>query len=107
MHNDAVRNRLQQRRNELQARAGHIDSDLRGEAVPVEGGFADQATAHANDTVLEAIRASAETELQQIDKALRRIDEGRYERCETCGGPIGRERLAAVPYATSCMSCAG
>lgn len=106
MHSNAARDRLQQRRNELHARSERIHSDLRGETMPVEGGFADQATAHANDTVLEAIQTSAEGELAQIDIALRRIDEGRYEQCASCGAPIGQERLEALPYATTCMVCA-
>jgi DnaK suppressor protein len=105
MHNHQIRDRLQQRRNELQTRSEHIGSDLRGEAAHAEGGFADQATIHANDIVLQAIRASTDSEILQIDMALHRIDEGRYERCATCGGPIGRERLEALPYATTCMAC--
>lgn len=105
MYTDSVRDRLQQRRDELNARTDHIGSDLRGETAPVEGRFADHAAAHANDAVLEAIRASAQSELQQIDQALRRLAEGRYEYCETCGKAIGRERLQAVPYAVTCMGC--
>jgi DnaK suppressor protein len=106
MQSSLVRDRLQQRRKELQSRTEHIDSDLRGEAMPVEGGFADHAAAHANDTVLAAIQTSTESEIEQIDTALRRIEAGRYEHCASCGAPIGQERLEALPYATICMSCA-
>jgi DnaK suppressor protein len=105
MHNDAARDRLQQRRRELQERSERIHSDLRGETTPAEGGFSEQAAAHANDTVLDAIQTSAADELEQIDIALRRIDEGHYERCTRCGGPIGQARLEALPYATTCMAC--
>ena len=101
-----IRSRLQQRRDELSSRAGRIGSDLRHEAMPLEGGFADQAVARANDDVLDAIQVSAVSELQQIDRALRRLDEGRYDRCESCGGPIAPERLDAVPSATTCAVCA-
>jgi RNA polymerase-binding transcription factor DksA len=101
-----IRERLQRRRRELDTRTAHIGADLRGSGGAVEGGFADQATEHANDTVLDAIRDSAEVELQQIDHALKRLAEGRYERCETCGGDIAAERLEAVPYASTCSGCA-
>jgi DnaK suppressor protein len=30
---------------------------------------------------------------------------GGYGTCESCGRPIGDERLAAVPDATRCISC--
>lgn len=106
MHSDLIRERLQQRRQELESRAERIGSDLRREAMPVEGGFADQAADRANDTVLDAIRDSAELELQQINNALRRLAEGRYQSCEICDGPIAQERLEAVPYATTCTVCA-
>jgi DnaK suppressor protein len=101
-----VRERLQRRRDELDTRNVRIGTDLRGAEAPVEGGFADQAAAHANDAVLDAIRDSAQAELQQIDHALRRLSAGQYGRCEACGGPIGQERLEAVPYASTCSGCA-
>lgn len=105
MSTNAVRDLLQQRRAELRTRADHVGSDLRNVPFQGEGSFADQATGHANDAVLEAIRESAEVELQQIDDALRRIEDGSYGRCSKCRGPISRERLQAVPYATTCIGC--
>jgi DnaK suppressor protein len=106
MQGSTIRGQLQERREELQARIKRVRSDLRGETMPVDGGFADQATAHANDAVLEGIEVSAEAELRQIDHTLHRIDEGRYELCESCGDSIGHARLKALPYATVCMACA-
>lgn len=107
MHGIRIRERLERRRQELEARSTHIGSDLRGETIPPEGGFADQATAHSNDAVLAAIRTSAQAELQQIDHALQRLAGGLYGRCESCSGYIAPERLAAVPHATTCADCAG
>jgi hypothetical protein len=46
-------------------------------------------------------------ELADIDAALARIQEGRYGRCVHCGGPIGLQRLRAVPEARYCLSCSG
>lgn len=45
--------------------------------------------------------------LGRIDEALDRINEGKYGICASCGRPIGRERLEALPYATLCIRCAG
>jgi DnaK suppressor protein len=44
-------------------------------------------------------------ELQEIDGALRRIDEGVYGICEECGREIDERRLAAQPTATRCIAC--
>ena len=46
-------------------------------------------------------------ELDDIEAALRRIDEGSYGRCEACGGPMGLQRIRAIPEARFCLSCSG
>src|SRR5580704_9755513 len=40
-----------------------------------------------------------------IRRALTLIDEGRFGLCQSCGEPIGDERLQAVPWALQCMVC--
>lgn len=47
----------------------------------------------------------ARSELQHIDEALARIEEGSFGRCARCGGAIGRHRLRAVPEARYCLVC--
>jgi len=50
--------------------------------------------------------ASAEGRiLLEINEALRRMARGEYGVCETCGNPILRARLEAVPTARLCLSC--
>ena len=46
-------------------------------------------------------------ELAEIDEALARIQDGRYGRCLACGGPMGLQRLRAIPEARYCLSCSG
>jgi DnaK suppressor protein len=43
--------------------------------------------------------------LEDIDEALRNIESGTYGICTSCGEPIDRERLEAVPYAQLCLKC--
>ena len=43
--------------------------------------------------------------IAQNQRAIERIDEGSYGVCESCGGPIGKERLRAFPRATLCVMC--
>jgi len=45
-------------------------------------------------------------ELQLIDAALRRIDDGSYGECPHCGEPIALKRLQVNPMATLCLKCA-
>lgn len=41
--------------------------------------------------------------LDDVDAALARLDEGTYGRCEACGEPIGADRLSAFPAARYCQ----
>jgi RNA polymerase-binding protein DksA len=53
-----------------------------------------------------ALREQARAKVETIRQALRKAEEGRYGICESCGKPIGAERLEALPLATQCIDCA-
>ena len=46
-----------------------------------------------------------QSELNRIEAALRRIDEGRYGVCDECGEPIGAQVLLANPASPLCSAC--
>ena len=50
---------------------------------------------------------SVRRELAEIDAALARIQDGRYGTCLACGGPMGLQRLRAIPEARYCIACSG
>jgi DnaK suppressor protein len=43
--------------------------------------------------------------ISKMQEAIKRIDDGTYGLCETCGGPISEKRLMARPVTTSCIDC--
>jgi len=49
--------------------------------------------------------SSHREDLQKIDEAIRKIDEGTYGICEDCGEEISEERLKILPYAIYCIDC--
>jgi RNA polymerase-binding transcription factor DksA len=53
-----------------------------------------------------AVIRDAQQRLGELEGALRRIDAGDYGRCIDCGGPIGADRLEALPSTTRCVGCA-
>ena len=61
-----------------------------------------QVSGREADDAIQRVRAANE---QQAQHAVELRDQGSYGVCESCGGPIGEERLAAVPEATRCISC--
>ena len=44
-------------------------------------------------------------ELERMDEALRKLDDGTYGECEECEEEIDDERLKVQPYATTCVKC--
>jgi YteA family regulatory protein len=43
--------------------------------------------------------------ITQIDKAIKRIEDGVYGKCELCGEEIQRERINFMPYVLTCIDC--
>jgi len=54
-----------------------------------------------DDPALEAHLTAA----VQLSAALRRVANGTYGICRQCDGPIGAQRLEAVPAAALCIPC--
>ncbi|MFG2416711.1 TraR/DksA family transcriptional regulator [Streptomyces goshikiensis] len=52
------------------------------------------------------LMARAREHLEELDRALERLEQGLYGRCEGCGGTIPPERLEIRPAATTCVRCA-
>ena len=52
-----------------------------------------------------ALSAQARAAVDEIDRALAKIDAGTYGVCERCGNPIPKARLKALPYAALCVAC--
>ena len=63
------------------------------------------ATATLDREIDYSLEENSEQVLRAIDGALRRIDDGTFGVCETCGQAISEERLEAIPYATQCIDC--
>jgi DnaK suppressor protein len=51
------------------------------------------------------LSAQARIAIDEIDRALAKIDSGRYGSCEQCGSQIPKARLKALPYAALCVGC--
>ncbi|HYO35803.1 MAG TPA: TraR/DksA C4-type zinc finger protein [Geodermatophilus sp.] len=53
-----------------------------------------------------ALLERARRRLADVEAAVTAVEAGTYGRCESCGRPIGAERLAARPTARTCIACA-
>lgn len=73
--------------------------------LAVCGDAADRAEAGVEAAFDDAATAGERDRLAQVEHAIERLDAGTYGTCETCGGRIGRARLAAAPRAVTCVAC--
>ncbi|MEU6661938.1 TraR/DksA C4-type zinc finger protein [Streptomyces sp. NPDC046821] len=57
------------------------------------------------DALVAERKASIGQVLEDIDKALARLDQGEYGVCQGCSRAIPPERLEILPYARCCVGC--
>lgn len=101
-------------RAELEARAATVRAKVEGLAARPERGSALGFGKRIGDGTIEAVSrlteigvgGSLETSLSRTERALAKLDEGTYGRCDRCGAPIPVARLRAMPDAVLCLRCA-
>ena len=106
-----ARDHLTQERERLERlRRGFDDELLHDQSADATGELthSDQHDADVASDTFErekdfSILEQVEAELADVERALRRLDEGTYGTCEACSGPIGDERLEVQPAARFCI----
>jgi DnaK suppressor protein len=78
-------------------------SDETQETGGVDNHLGDTATVTVDREIDYTLEENSEHVLAEIDAALRRIDEGTFGVCTSCGNAIEPDRLQYLPYATLCI----
>jgi len=97
-------------REALKAEHARLQAEL-GEPIESPGQMTYGSQAAAASHVFEqqrdlALRDRSRIELGRVEVALRALDNGTYGTCTSCGNPIARERLEAIPWVATCIDCA-
>lgn len=73
------------------------------------GGYGNHIADDATETFEQAKGVSLQRNeadlLEKVERALQHFEQGTYGICESCGIPIDRARLQAIPYALCCLDC--
>ncbi len=88
---------------EAGAAEGESLADASGEISSYDNHPADLATETADRERDLAIDGAFRERLDAVDRALARMRDGEYGKCETCGKPIPYERLEAIPWTPFCV----
>ncbi len=106
---DQIKERLMQRKRELLKDIAEIlEKEAKEEyqdiidAIREEG---DIAAAELQESTILAIAEIKAREVEQIDAAIERIEQGEYGICIECGDWITPARLEVMPYALRCREC--
>jgi RNA polymerase-binding transcription factor DksA len=77
--------------------------DAKGDDLSYDEGFADSAQVAAERGENRVLYDQLRRELDDIERALVRMDEGTYGTCEVCGNPISEARLEMLPATRYCI----
>jgi RNA polymerase-binding transcription factor DksA len=107
-----ARDHLAEERDRLERlRTGFDNERLHDESSDDSTGELSHLAQHAADVGSEtferekdfSILEQVEAELADVERALRRLDDGTYGTCEACGATIGDDRLAVAPATRFCI----
>lgn len=100
-----IRQQLELKRreaNEAYRRSQTVNREATAE--PLQD-IADQASEGYRKEFLYSLSDGERATLLQVEEALRRMDDGTYEKCRSCEQKIPLARLKAIPWASLCIEC--
>lgn len=92
------------RRNALRKRLG-MDLDDLSKGASRSGDAADAAFTSSGEELSSQLAELEAKELVQVERAIRRLKQGSYGKCEGCATKIPVARLNALPFSTLCIKC--
>jgi DnaK suppressor protein len=98
-----LRERHQAERDQLASQVAGLEPGS-GASPSFDDNFADSGQVAAEQGENKVLAARLRAELDEVDRALEKIDGGTYGRCEVCGEPIAEARLEAMPATRFCIN---
>lgn len=99
-----MRAALEDERDHLRSQLDELG--VGGEGMSFDENFADSGQVAAEKGEHRVLANRLQDSLADVDRALRKLDEGAYGRCESCGAEIAEPRLEAMPATRYCIDCA-
>ena len=108
---DRFRDALLEEKQRVEAAIQNLQEENSGNLAEEAGeemahDLADTATETYDRELDHTLEENSEHVLEEIEAALKRIDDGTYGICTNRGEQISAERLEALPWATLCIDCA-
>ena len=89
----------------LKAQADQMAQEMEPGDIQFDDESGEGGTANIDRERDLALSAQARQAVDEIDHAIAKIGNGTYGKCESCGQPILKARLKALPQARLCVAC--
>ena len=100
-----LRQELLRQRCSLFQEVAHVEEDLLWLETDKESELVERGQDETFIRLLARLDDQQKAEIGAIDRALVKIANGDYGRCEACSKPIPLSRLQALPMAACCLPC--
>jgi DnaK suppressor protein len=105
---ETARARLTARRDELNKLSSISAEDRNAVELDQQSvGRLSRMDAMQRQAMAQAQERARAVELARLEQAMRRLEDGEYGWCATCGDQIAAARLEVDPAAAVCVECAG
>jgi DnaK suppressor protein len=103
-----IRATLEAERDELRSQLDELTAAPRDPMAAVSfGKRVGEGTSQAVERIAQVSAArNLDAKLRDVERALAKLEDGTYGRCDACGDAIGTERLEVMPWAVRCVACA-
>jgi RNA polymerase-binding transcription factor DksA len=98
-----VRSDLTHERDRLEAQIAALEPGHGASSPDFDDNFADSGQVAAEQGENKSLASQLRNELDEVERALGKLDDGTYGKCETCGQEIVPARLEAKPAARFCI----
>lgn len=98
-----ARDDLSNEQKRLEAQIAALEPGHGADSADFDDNFADSGQVAAEQGENKVLASQLQSELDEVERALAKLDEGTYGLCETCGEGISPVRLEAMPAARFCI----
>jgi DnaK suppressor protein len=98
---ESIRGQLVEEADQLRTQLRELTRDE--SSLDYDDNFADSGQVAAELGENQALAGQLKEQLDDVEGALHKLDEGGYGRCEVCGKPIGDARLEVMPATRFCI----